>query len=499
MITQKILLSIFSRLLVYAIQIIFGLIVARIVGPGVLGTVAFGLSYVSLFVFLADLGISTAHIKIYNENVSKGNCISTFTRLKLFSILLFTVVVISSILVQKYIYNYNFESEIHLIVILILLLSIIISEFFKIPQTTFIAKTEQAKQDIPILANNLLFQITKLISVLLGFKALGIAISQLISNLLVTPIYIKFYKGYEKGTYDKELAKRYITFSLPVIFVLISQTFIFWSDKVLLQYFTNSTELGYYSAAMNIAGILRLFENSLGLLFFPLITQLLVNHDYNRLKDVLDKYYRFLFLFVLPFICVLSFNSEIVVKILLGNQFLNSGNILKILVFAVFIPLIYLPLGNIILGAGYFSDSAKIWVLSAVFFLVTNFLLAAPFILNLKSLGTSSALLLANLFLLLNYFFFIKLRIKEVKLFQSKKLFIITNTFVIFSILIYNLMPRLKYEETFGLIYSCFFLVIYFSTLMLTKSIFKSDIYYLNEMLNLKKIKNYIKKEITLK
>ena len=64
MFTQKLILGYGSKLSIHFIQIAASIVVARIAGPTVLGTVAFGLSFVSMFLFFADLGVGTAHTKL---------------------------------------------------------------------------------------------------------------------------------------------------------------------------------------------------------------------------------------------------------------------------------------------------------------------------------------------------------------------------------------------------------------------------------------------------
>lgn len=67
MLAQKLILGYDSKIVIQFIQIAAGILVAIIAGPTVLGAVAFGLAFVSMFEFLADLGIGTAHIKLISE------------------------------------------------------------------------------------------------------------------------------------------------------------------------------------------------------------------------------------------------------------------------------------------------------------------------------------------------------------------------------------------------------------------------------------------------
>jgi O-antigen/teichoic acid export membrane protein len=360
LVPQKLILSVVSRVVVQLLQIIVGIVVARIVGPSVLGTVAFGLAYVSMFVFLADLGTSTAHIKLINEKENEGDSITTFSNIKYSLTIFFSLVVIVTIFVQKNFFNYKFESSIHEIVVLISLLSVIIGEFYKIPQSTFIAHVEQAKQDLPNLMTSILFQVLKLIVVLLGFKAISISVSQLVATILVAPFYFYLFKNYPRGKFDKRLAKKYLTISLPVIVIIAAQTIIYWSDKVMLQYLTNSAELGYYVTAFSFTNFIRLIENSAGTIFFPLFSKNLIDNEFDIINNRLSKYERFIFIYIFPLIALGAISSDLIISLLLGKAFLPAIPVLSVIIIAVFIPLINLPFGNILLGRDLFTLSAII-------------------------------------------------------------------------------------------------------------------------------------------
>ena len=86
MLAQKLILSYSTKIVIQFIQIAVTIVVARVAGPTVLGTVAFGWAFVSLFHFIADLGIGTAHIKLLSEGKDQASCIGTFARIKLFLI-----------------------------------------------------------------------------------------------------------------------------------------------------------------------------------------------------------------------------------------------------------------------------------------------------------------------------------------------------------------------------------------------------------------------------
>src|SRR4030042_1351195 len=183
MFAQKFILSYGSKLLVQFLQIIASIIVARVAGPAVLGTITFGMAFVSVFLFLPDLGTGTAHIKLISEGEDLGRCISTYTRIKFILIALFFVVVLGFYGGQKYLLGLQFESVTHEYVILLFLVAAVIEEMVSIPKTTFMARTEQAKTDIPQVAREALNQVFRIVIVYLGYRAVALALGNLVSVL----------------------------------------------------------------------------------------------------------------------------------------------------------------------------------------------------------------------------------------------------------------------------------------------------------------------------
>ncbi len=77
----------------------------------------------------------------------------------------------------------------------------------QIPKSTFTAKIEQAKIDIPDFTRVLMFQILRISVVLLGFGAIALAFSNLIASVLVIPFFFYLFRKYPFSGFDKQLAK----------------------------------------------------------------------------------------------------------------------------------------------------------------------------------------------------------------------------------------------------------------------------------------------------
>ncbi len=398
MIAQKLILSYGSKILIQFITIAASIVVARIAGPTVLGTVAFGLAYVSMFMFIADLGIGTAHIKLVSEGKDLGKCISTYTVLKSITTGLFFLIVLGIFLFQKYVVHTKFESQVHEYVILIMLISITIQQLLFIPKTTFAGRIEQAKQDIPNFIGTLVYQVLRIIVVLLGFRAVALVLGNLVSTILIIPIIIYLFKDYPHSGFDRELAKQYIKIASLVLIIGMSTNVIAYFDKVVLQFFTCSEEVGYYTAGYRIGGFVLMIANSVGLLFFPLFSKAVANGDFQYIRNRINKFERVSFLFIMPVVILLAIYSGAIVKVILGHRYIPSINIMSIITIAMFIMVLNMPYGNVITGMGYFKLAAIINLINFGFFIIVILLLVNPKTFNLGATGAALTVLFSNLF-----------------------------------------------------------------------------------------------------
>jgi O-antigen/teichoic acid export membrane protein len=490
---QKLVLGYSSKIAVQVLQLFGMLIVARLLGPNVMGTVAFGLAFVSMFLFIADLGLGSAHIKLISEGRDEASCNGTFARLKIILVGLYFVAVLVFYLMQKYVFGVAFESPVQEYVILTYLVITSLGQIYSIPATTFAAKTEQAKQDIPNFVQVLIYQILRVIVAFLGYKALAQSLSNLVAVLLVLPIYLFLFRGYPIGKYDKSLAKIYFGISVPVFIALITRMIIFSSDRVILQYLTNSEEVGYYSAGLSLSQFIRLIETSAGLLFFPFFSKFIAEGEYEKINNSIRKFERFNLLLVLPMVAYVAIFANFVVFIALGGKFFKTPPILAIITISMFIAIIGLPYLDSISGKGLFKLSATICAVGMVVYLIMSFVLVMPSFCNLKGVGITLSLVITNLFTAVIFMYYTKKHISEIKILPERFLFLYGIAYSTIAYFVYNLF-------SFGIIGNIFasilFFIGFFGIAFLFKIITVDDWKMIMQVIDYKKMLNYLNSEL---
>ena len=494
MLKQKFLTQFGSTLIIRVVALIAGIIVARIAGPEVIGTIAFGTAYVSLWSFVNGL-FSTGHIKMISEGKDLGSCVTTYSFLQGGSMVLYFILVSGWFIIQKYFFNYPFESVDQQLVIIILLFATIATLILDFNNVTFTAKLKQAKANYPLFVKSIIWQIGRIIIVLLGFKAVALAGWNLVVTVILLPLSWSLYKSFPRGKYDRTLAKKYWSYVPPIALVVITNNILNYSDKLLLSYYTNVTELGYYTAAFSIGGMFLLVSKATGQIFFPFFSQKIAEKDWHGINQKIHKYQDFAVLFILPAVCVFAIAGEPFIISLLGNKYQSSIIPFQILLFATFISIVGMPYGNIISGMGRFYLSALINVIRVLIFIVSLTVFVSPKFLDLGAVGLAFNLLTINIVGNILYLYFGR-RLGELK---NRGIQIIRYLITgIILLLIFILRNYMDISNTFGnvILLSVIFLVIFYGSFSLVGLIKYDHYIFFLDIIKVRSLIKYIKDEL---
>ena len=159
---------------------------------------------------------------------------------------------------------------------------------------------------------------------MLGYKALGIANWGLFCAALTIPIAYKLYKSFPNGSFNKNLYRNYVKISIPIFLVVILNSLLTFSDKIILQHFTNSAELGYYAVAYSLGGIILILGNTMGVVFFPLFSKLIKGGGWSEINKKIFNYQKIVTCFIFPIILLIVIISKPLILTILGDGFENS-------------------------------------------------------------------------------------------------------------------------------------------------------------------------------
>jgi O-antigen/teichoic acid export membrane protein len=378
------------------LTMIAGIFVARLAGPEVVGTIAYATSYVMVFAIFTGI-FGPGHIKLLSEVKEGGDCIATYTRLQMICYATWFLTVLGWFVVQKYFLAIPFESQTQETVILIMLTAILFTFLVDINNPSFTARLEQAKANYPLIVNNVLYNFGRIIIVVLGLKAIALVSWNLVTSVLLLPLAYRLFKTLPWGRWDRKLAWKYLTYGLPFVFLNASDILTKYSDKLILHRYASTKELGYYTAAMSIGGLILLSGRSIAVVFFPLFSHLIASNNWEAVNKKIENFEGFTTTFLLPAVCLLAIISEPLIILLLGPRYQPSANPLKLLLFSSYLTLVGMPYGNIVAGMGRFYIAVWINIVKLIVYAVALFLFISPQYLGLGATGLAWNMLVVNL------------------------------------------------------------------------------------------------------
>ena len=191
----------------------------------------------------------------------------------------------------------------------------------------------------------------------------------------------------------------------------------------------------------------------------------------------------------------LSLYSGVIIKLLLGSQYLPSIPIMAIINLAMFTMVLSMPYGNVLTGMGHFKLAAVLSLINLFLFIGLGFILSYPQILNLGAVGVAVTVFVSNFAIGFLFRVFAKRKCPILSFRESFKFlaFALVN---FFSFLwIYGHFSNI-YGSTFRIIFIPVYFSITYCTLAILGWISREDLHYLRKLVDIKKLSQYVKGEL---
>jgi len=324
--------------------------ISRYMGPGSYGIIGFAIGFVGLFSIIGNLGFGSAHIKNISKGKDKGTCIGAFITVKTILTTIMSISTLVAILIWKELLKRGFESPIHETAVYIILGYYVLEQLSGIFQNTFIAETQIAKNEAPIFIAAITRTLAIIYVALNGYGPIELAFAYVFGHifLFITGFILFFGQPVKKPS--KTCLKEYMRFACPLIIVSSASLVITNTDKVLIQLFWSSEEVGYYFASYRLSNLIVVVGSSISLLLFPTFSNLNSVKKINDIKNLLKASERYISMFTTPmaiFICILA---EPIIHIFLSDSFLPAILVFQILPFYSLLYALVYPYESLFLG-----------------------------------------------------------------------------------------------------------------------------------------------------
>lgn len=408
---------------------------------------------INFSIILFSLGLDQAYARGYYEALDKSSLLKITALPGLILILFFygLILIVKPSLISELLYN--IPSELLSIITTICFILAFISRFLSLNlRMEERALAYSMSQLIP----KFLFLILVLCSVWLGFKKdiYNLVLANTLTFLTVFLVLIWNTRDHlfvvikSKISY-KEL-KSVLLFGFPLIIGGLS----FWTlsviDKFSLRYFSTFKELGLYTVAMSVTGVVAIFSGIFNTIWSPLVYKWISEEESVNISKIDDiSYY---LLAAIYFIVIISGLFSWVLVFLLPNSYYSLQYLIPVCILA---PLLYTlsetsSIGIAITRKTYFSMIAS--VCAMILNLLISYILVPYYGAMGAAFSTTSSFL---------FFYILKTELsKKIWIYQQRK-----NTYFIIYLLFFacsvNLIYPLYMFNKFFLFFTWFILLLF--------------------------------------
>lgn len=366
-IAYNVLVSTVSKVLATVLALVSIGLITRYLGKEGFGDYATVMAFFAFFGAVGDLGLYTVSTREISRSGADENRImsNVFTIRVIFSLVIF---VISPLIVIFFPYPQEVKYA-----IIIAAASFFFSSAYQVLNGVFQKNLAIDKIAISELTGKVL-QVTLVGAAVkydLGFQWV---VSSLLFYMILSFLMILFWsRKYVKLRlrFDFSYWKKFLKEAYPIGIVAIVTFVYFKIDTIILSVMKSSADVGIYNAAYKVVENISFFPGMIIGLIFPIMSQHIFS-DREKFKDISNKTFKIFFILIIPLIVGTMFLSEGIINLIGGIGFVQSANVLRILIFA----LVFIFFGNffnaVIISGNYQKRLMYVLVVAAVFNVAAN-------------------------------------------------------------------------------------------------------------------------------
>jgi len=242
--------------------------VIRYLGPANYGTFSYAVSFVSLFSFVASLGIDQVVYRELIRNPEKeGELLGSALALKLISGTIAVILTVVSAMTLG-------VSQIELTLITIIALTLFGSAF-QIITYSYQARAQSKYPALITLGVSIILAIAKLLVIWFDKGIIFFALVLVLESLLYAAFFIFIYHFNHRRFYTWRVRantlRMLVITSLPLMLSSVSMVIYARIDQVMLNHYINTTAVGIYDAAVRLSDVWYIIPNTILGALFPAI------------------------------------------------------------------------------------------------------------------------------------------------------------------------------------------------------------------------------------
>ncbi len=297
---------------------------------------------------------------------------------------------------------------------------------------------------------------------------IGIAASLGIQYLLCA-IYVLKNWGFD-GKFSPGLIKGLIKFGIPLVFMDVSNGLLWSAGIYALKFYDSFANVGIYSAASMITGVMLIFPQALLSIFSPVVSELFGKGDREKIEHISSYIIERVLMLSFPLIAILLLFPEGILKIVFTQDYSSGAVAMQILSLSAFLTGVYLFFVIVINSSGHPQKNSKLMIIGAISNVISSIILVKYY----GIIGASMASLLSSAIILAISFRWAR-NIVKIIIYKDR---IIKIMIAVASVLPFIYIVKIIYTNLFmAFVLSLMILLSgYFIILMLLKTFREDDI-----------------------
>jgi O-antigen/teichoic acid export membrane protein len=295
------------------------------------------------------------------------------------------------------------------------------------------------------------------------------------------------------------LFRSYLKFALPLSLIAIAGAVTLNLDKILIGYFDSPGDVAYYSSSQTFIRTFSVIGTAVAALAFPSFSRLHAKGDMEGIRKVTHAAERYISMIGTPIVTLfIIFPTEICVTFF-GSQFAPAGDVMRFLAIWLWLTLLNQVYISQILGVDRPDISAKRTMGTFILNVILLFIFVPNELFGVKMLGMSyTGAAIATAITAIVLFVSVRLVLKKLTGTISNP-GILKHLFAgaVAGVAIVSLGTVYHFSGVIALIvFAAVTMVVFFSVLAVLKEFTKADIAYFTDLINPRKMFNYMGEEI---
>ena len=481
-------------MIVSALSFVGVFFMTRYLGTGDYGTLSWVLALVLSLNAVSDLGFTNAHIKRISEGRDINDCVSTYAAIELILTGAMVVITLCAVVFWAVFLGGTLSSTVIYLIVLFIIYCVLV-DLAGIAIDTYIATTEMVKSQIMNLLS-IIVRIALVVFVCVVYRSLiDVAYAYVASGVAMAGVALfLLYRDHFKWRRPK-LFKVYLEFALPISVIAIVNTISLNIPTIIIGVFSSSDSVAFFQSSWTLLSVLGLIGAAVSTLTYPMFSKMFSDGDIEGIRSTTKEAERYISMLSMPVVVFLVVFPTQTATVLFGASFAPAGDVIRVMALSTLFVLLNQVCLSQILATNHPGTYTKL-VISSFIVNVALLLILIPYdLLGSSSVDAAIAVTVSNLILLIAT----KLVVKHITgTTTNMHIFVHVAIAAITGIVVYALSFLIHFNGlAFLLLFASITLLIFAGIMWAMKEVNKKDVQFALDLVNPKKMEEYIRSEVS--